>query len=142
MRAKQDAAADFFDEYPGSVPRLARRLRHLIRSELPGAQEEIDRSSGVVGYGYGPGYKGVICTIILSKAGVKLGIAGGAAMVDPTKLLEGAGKRHRHVAFRLASDFQRSGIRDLLRTALRRYRAREREALKRSRQPTAGRRDA
>ena len=127
MKAKHDPAAEFFDEYSGTVPELARRLREVIRSELPDAQEELDRPGRVVGYSYGPGYAGLICTVILSKTAVKLGIVGSAQMADPGKLLEGAGKQHRYVAFTQPSDFERPGIRDLLRAAVSRWRERQGE---------------
>jgi len=54
----------------------------------------------VVGYGYGPGYKGPVCTLILSKTGVKLGLPYAAALSDPDGLLEGTGKVHRFVQLR------------------------------------------
>ena len=118
MKAEHDAVTEFFDEYPAVVPDLARRLRELIRSTLPDAREELDRPGRVIGYSYGPGYAGLVCTIILSKKAVKLGVVGSASMTDPANLLEGAGKRHRYVAFAQASDFERPGIRDLLRAAV------------------------
>lgn len=117
MKAKPDPVTEFFDEYPGPVPDLARRLRELIRSALPDAREELDRPGRVIGYSYGAGYAGLVCTIILSKTSVKLGIVGSAQMADPAKLLEGTGKRHRYVAFTQASDFERPGIRALLQAA-------------------------
>ena len=82
MKAKHDVIAEFFDEYPKAVPVLARRLRDLIISALPDAREELDRSGRVVGYSYDSGYSGLVCTIILSKTGVKLGIVGGAKRPD------------------------------------------------------------
>ena len=54
----------------------------LVLSALPQVEETIDPSAGVIGYGYGPGYKGLICTLILSQAGVKLGVTDGATLPD------------------------------------------------------------
>ncbi len=68
----------------------------------------------MIGYGFGAGYKDMICTIILSKAGVKLGIVGSAALPDPTRLLEGTGKRHRYVPIAEASDLKKPGLKSLL----------------------------
>ncbi|HEY2711191.1 MAG TPA: DUF1801 domain-containing protein [Chthoniobacterales bacterium] len=127
MKAKHDPVTEFFDEYPGAVPDVARRLRKVIRSALPDAREDLDRPGRVVGYSYGPGYAGLICTIILSKASVKLGVVGSAQMADPKNLLEGAGKRHRYVAFAQASDFERPGIRDLLHAAAKRWKDQQRK---------------
>lgn len=117
MRPSSDPVTGFFDSYPAPVPDLARRLRDLIRSVLPDANEELDRPGRVVGYSYAPGYAGLICTIILSKTGVKLGIIGSAQLPDPLGLLEGSGKQHRYVAFSQQPDFDRPGIKELLRSA-------------------------
>jgi hypothetical protein len=127
MKTKHDSVTEFFDEYSGVVPDFARRLREIIRSALPDAREELDRSGKVVGYSYGPGYAGLVCTIILSKTGVKLGVVGSAQMADPTNLLEGAGKRHRYIAFARREDFERAGIRDILHAAAQQWRDRQRE---------------
>jgi hypothetical protein len=127
MKTKNDSVTEFFDEYSGVVPDLARRLRKVIRSALPDAREDLDRPGRVVGYSYGPGYAGLVCTIILSRTGVKLGIVGSAGMADPANLLEGAGKRHRYIAFAQASDFERPGIDEILHTAAKRWKDRQRE---------------
>jgi hypothetical protein len=110
------------------VRRLALDARELIRDCLPGVEERIKESQGIVGYGYEPGYKGLVCTLILSKGTVKLGIAGGATMPDPEKLLEGSGKQHRHINVRTAAALNRKGVKELLAAA--RARARRREKLR------------
>ena len=81
-------------------------------------QEIVDNPARVVGYGFGAGYKDMICTIILSKSGVKLGIVGSAAFPDPNGLLEGTGKRHRYVSLANPSDLKKPGIKSLLKTGL------------------------
>jgi hypothetical protein len=68
-------------------------------------------------YTYGPGYRGVVCTLILSKTGVKLGIAGGASLADPHKLLRGAGKVHRHVPLKAIEDLRQPGVKELVAAA-------------------------
>lgn len=77
----------------------------------------LDRPGHVVGYGFGTGYKELICTIILSKTGVKLGIVNGATLADPKGLLEGAGKRHKYVVLSAPSDLRKPGIAALLESA-------------------------
>lgn len=42
----------------------------------------------------------MVCTLIISPSGVKLGIVGGVELPDPHSLLEGSGKTHRHVVLR------------------------------------------
>ncbi|CAN5857315.1 hypothetical protein BH18ACI5_BH18ACI5_25280 [soil metagenome] len=79
-------AGDFFAQYPERVAQTCLALREAIRSALPQVQEEVDPAGRVVGYNCGPGYAGLICTIIPSKAGVKLGIVNGATLPNPDGL--------------------------------------------------------
>jgi hypothetical protein len=104
--------------YSSDVQTLARQTRALVLELVPGAEESVDGSGPYIGYGYGPGYKDLICTIILSKAGVKLGLAGGATLPDPKGLLEGSGKVHRHIVVKTADDLRKPGVRPLVRAAL------------------------
>ena len=108
---------DVLQGYPASVQSLVQSVRTFLLKMLPGAQETIDGSAPVIGYGYGSGYKGLICTLLLNKSGVKLGIAHGAALPDPGHLLEGTGKVHRFVQLRTAGDLRQANFRQLLKAA-------------------------
>jgi hypothetical protein len=100
--------------YPEDVQILVRQARKTLREWLPNAGEGVDASARMVAYRYGPGYKGMVCTLILSKSGVKLGIVGGAALADPHELLAGSGKVHRHVQLRTVRDLQQAGLKQLV----------------------------
>ena len=78
----------------------------------------VDQADRVLGYGFGPTYKDLICTIILSKGEVKLGIVGSATLPDPNGLLEGTGKRHRYVVIAEPSDLKKPGLKSLLKAAV------------------------
>ncbi len=124
MTGNTDDVEGFFNEYPPSVAELARDLRAFVRTEIPDAREELDSAGKVVGYSFGPGYNGLLCTIIPSKTGVKLGLVGGAELANPRGLLEGSGKRHRYVAFAKPADLERSGLRELIHSAVEAWRRR------------------
>ena len=111
-----DAAA-FFAGYPAPVAETAQAVRAAILSALPNAEETVDARDRVVGYGFGPGYAGVVCTIIMSKTGVKLGVVNGATLPDPAGLLEGAGKRHKYVAVQDAKAAKNPALKALLKRA-------------------------
>jgi len=100
--------------YPESVQILTRDALKKIREWLPNAAEGVDASARMVAYSYGSGYKGMVCTLILSKSGVKLGLVGGAALADPYGLLTGAGKVHRHVQLRAPQDLKQAGLKQPL----------------------------
>ena len=100
--------------YPPGVQALAEAARKAVRKWLPGVAEEADASAPVIGYGYGAGYRGMVCTLILSKTGVKLGLVRGGDLEDPLGLLEGKGKVHRHVQLTGPSDLRKPGVRELV----------------------------
>ena len=103
--------------YPAEVQGLASAARKAIRKWLPGVEERADSSAPVIGYGYGPGYRGLVCTLILSKSGVKLGLVRGSELADPHGLLAGAGKVHRHIVLQGVSDLRKPGVSQLVKAA-------------------------
>jgi hypothetical protein len=100
--------------YPEDVQILTLQARKSLREWLPDAGESVDESARMLAYRYGPGYKGMVCTLLLSKSGVKLGLVGGAALADPRGLLAGTGKVHRHVQLRTVEDLQQPGLKQLV----------------------------
>jgi hypothetical protein len=90
---------------------------HLCTTVYDGT-ETLDGSANLFGYGYGPGYKGLVCTLLLSKTGVKLGISRGSELSDPKDLMQGSGKVHRHVQLRTRDDLNQPGLKPLLKAAL------------------------
>jgi len=103
--------------YPENVQTLVRHARRALRDWLPLAKETEDASARMFAYTYGPGYRGMICTLILSKSGVKLGIPWGASFPDRHKLLRGEGKVHRHVPLKVLDDLQQPGLQELVASA-------------------------
>jgi hypothetical protein len=113
--AKGDPAVDtLVARYPPAVQAVAAGARRLIRRLLPRVDETADASGGLIGYGYGPGYKGSVCTLILGKSGVKVGLVRGAELDDPLGLLAGAGKVHRHIQLKTPADLERPGVSELI----------------------------
>jgi hypothetical protein len=114
----------FLAAYPEQVREVASAARLLLRGALPGIAETVDGSAKLIGYSYGPGYKGVVCTLIMSQSGVKLGIFRGSELPDPKHLMTGAGKVHRHVQLSSVDDLKQSGLKQLLKDALGAWRRR------------------
>jgi hypothetical protein len=114
----------FLAAYPEQVRKIASAARRLLHSSLPGIAETVNESARLIGFIYGPGYKGVVCTLIMSQTGVKLGIFRGAELPDPKHLMTGAGKVHRHVPLRSVDDLEQPGLKQLLKEALGAWRRR------------------
>jgi hypothetical protein len=118
--AADATVARFFAAYPPAVQDLALQARSLVLTSLrslPHTDEAVDASARMIGYGCGPGYRGMVCTLIPSRTEVKLGFYRGADLPDPHGLLEGTGKVHRHVRLRAPGDVTKPGLKGLLKAA-------------------------
>jgi len=111
------SAEEILKPYSPDVQALTNNARRLLLKLLPGAEESVDPSAAVLSYGYGPGYRGMVCTLILSKSGVKLGFVRGAELNDPSGLLAGSGKTHKYVQLHTAADLNRPGLKQLIKAA-------------------------
>jgi hypothetical protein len=127
--AEPRAILAIFATFPASVQKLARSARRLVLDSIPGATEIPDAKARLVGYGYGTGYKDIVATIILSKMGVKIGLAHGASLTDPAALLRGAGKIHRHIDIRSDEHLGRVEVKQLLEAAVNAWRRRSQKEL-------------
>ncbi|HEY6305523.1 MAG TPA: hypothetical protein VI488_03570 [Candidatus Angelobacter sp.] len=110
--------ADLLASYSPDVRKLVLATRAFVLEVIPGALELVDAKSKVVGYGFGTGYKDMVCSIMPNQKGVTLGIGWGTELPDPQKLLEGAGKVHRHVKVKSESDLEVPALKALLVAAL------------------------
>jgi hypothetical protein len=110
--------------YPEQVQEIASAARRLLKATLPGVEETVVPPAKLLGYSYGRGYKGLVCTVIMSQTGVKLGIFRGSELPDPKRLMAGTGKVHRHVQLSAVEDIKRPGLSQLLKAALAAWRER------------------
>src|SRR5215207_1837101 len=93
---------EFLAAYPADLQAIAQRA--LILSVIPDAIEQVDTSAKLLGYGYDCTYKGLICGIAMQKGYVNLMFSKGTELPDPDGLLEGTGKKARHVKLRSSQD--------------------------------------
>ena len=117
MQAPKDIET-FLVNYARKSESFRLEARRLLNDAFPGAKETLDESARIIGYSYGQGYKGVVCTLILSRTGAKLGIVRGSELSDPNQLMRGSGKLHRHVPLETIADLKRPGVESLLKAAL------------------------
>jgi len=113
------------DEFPQllknnkpEAQQLALDLRKLLMRLIPSAQEKIYRGWGVADYGTGAGGRGLI-SIGPQKGYVNLYFMNGVDLPDPTHLLEGTGKRMRHVKIRKPEDLTDKALQSLIKAAMR-----------------------
>lgn len=93
----QITAEKFLSQYEEAVNSHALILREVIFKHLPDIIEQTDVKAGMIAYCYGQKYSQLICTIIPSKKGLKLGFNRGVELQDPSHILQGKGKISRYV---------------------------------------------
>ena len=96
---------------------LALELRRLIQRLLPKARERVYKGWGVADYGFeASGGRGFL-SIGPQKRYVNLYFMDGVDLQDPASLLEGAGKRLRHVIISRSEDLKSRDLHALVRQA-------------------------
>jgi len=114
-----------FTKYDELVSSLGLHLREFLLSQLDGCIEMPDLSANMVAYGFGTGYIDMICTIIPSRKGIKLGFYKGSELPDPENLLTGSGKVHRYVEIKSEKDIRSRAIKQLVKEAIKSWKARK-----------------
>ncbi len=102
------------------IAELARKIRALIFEVAPRAVEMISIRDRVAAYGFSDKMRSQPVYIALPKGWARLGFYYGGDLPDPEHLLEGEGKRLRHIKIRSAQDLDNPAVRELVRLAMRR----------------------
>ena len=111
----------FLTQYDEQVFTNALKVREVLLASLPDIIEQIDIPAKMIAYCYGQKYDELICVIIPSKKGLKLGFNRGVDLPDPDKLLEGTGKISRYVVIKSDKQINSPSIKKLLSSALTAY---------------------
>jgi hypothetical protein len=117
-----DTLGTFDDALAHSNPqtkKLANALRKLISTVYPKVVEVPWSRLQVIGYGVGPKKSTEhFCYIGLYGEHINLGFNYGMDLPDPDKLLEGTGKKFRHVKIRNIEDVENPRLKKLLQAAI------------------------
>ncbi|HKR58635.1 MAG TPA: DUF1801 domain-containing protein [Pyrinomonadaceae bacterium] len=110
----------FLGPYDRKIQRLALGLRKIVIEELGPCYENIYDAYSAVAMGYGSSERmsDGVCHIAVYERGVNLGFFHGTSLPDPEGVLEGAGKRIRHLSLKTKDDLDRPEIRVFLKRAL------------------------
>jgi hypothetical protein len=82
------------------VQAAARSLETAIRHELPDVVVEYDPGNGLLAFGRSMKMRDLLFALIPHAGWVNLQLAGGALLPNPDGLIEGTGKRIRHIKVR------------------------------------------
>jgi hypothetical protein len=117
-----DTHGSFDEALSGSsrqVKEIAEKLRELIVSVYPDVVEVPWPKQRIIGYGVGPKKMSEhFCYIGAHKEHVNLGFYYGADLSDPRGVLEGTGKKLRHIKVREIEDVNRPSLRQLIELSL------------------------
>lgn len=103
----------FIRQAAPAVRPVLRQLRKLVREALPGAKEEIKWGRPVYSM------RGIVCYLAGAADHASLGFYRGVELEDPTGVLEGGGKKLRHLKVFKQNDIHESAFSHLLREAAR-----------------------
>ena len=116
--AADDHVAILLEPHSPTVREVFMALRHLVREVMPDAVEQLDLPDRLLAFGFGPPggvrMSGFAVGLIPHTAHVNVQLADGAFLPDPESIVEGTGKRIRHVKCRSLDDVARPALRVLL----------------------------
>ncbi len=101
-------------DHTPTVQAVTRRLRELIYQVLPDVREYVDTADHLLGYATGPRMRDLLFAVVPHTGHVNLQLADGAQLPDPDGIVEGTGKRIRHVKCRSLEDADRPAVRRLI----------------------------
>ena len=125
----QSKVEDILMKYDDSISSLGLDLRKFLLSQLDGCTEIPDPSANMIAYGYGTSYADMVCTIIPSKKGIKLGFYRGSELPDPENLLTGSGKVHRYVEIKSEKEIKKRALKQLVKEAIKFWKRRKQSAM-------------
>jgi len=107
------------EQHSPEIRAIFDELLRLCRDAMPGATEQLDLPDHLVAFGFGsPGggvrMRGLAVALIPHAAHVNVQLADGAILDDPDGIVEGTGKRIRHVKCRSLDGVARPALRTLL----------------------------
>ena len=100
------------------VQAAARALEALIRAEQPDVVVQYDPGNGLLAFGRSMRMRDLLFAIIPHGGWVNLQLADGALLPNPDGLIEGTGKRIRHVKVRVLSASAEPRLREIVRAQL------------------------
>jgi hypothetical protein len=109
-----DDVETFFKKYGPEIEELSRDSRALITGLLPDAKETVYAGWKVVWYSVSGGMKDGIVGIHPQKKHVNLIFLRGKELKDPDHLLEGTGRKGRHIKIMKRDEINKEALKSLI----------------------------
>jgi hypothetical protein len=110
-----DVVKEFLSNYPEEIRRMSAELRNVARKVMPGAHEFLYYDA--INYSLNDSPLERICYISPVQRYVTLGFLFGARLDNPHQLLQGIGKRARHVKIRTLEEARNPVLKELIKAA-------------------------
>ena len=110
-----DVVKEFLTNYPEEIRRITLELRNTTRKAMPKAHEFLYYDA--INYSTNDSPLGRICFISPMEKYVSFGFLFGARLDDQHHMLEGSGKRARHVKIRTLKEAKNPALKDLVKAA-------------------------
>jgi hypothetical protein len=99
---KPETWDDVLAKHTPEVQAAAHSMLGVLLEELPDAVVRFDRGNGLLAVGTGGGMRDLLFALIPHAGWLNLQLADGADLPNPDGLIEGTGKRIRHIKIRSA----------------------------------------
>ena len=96
------------------VQEAARAIAGVLMGEVPDGVVHFDRADGLLAFGTSSAMSDLLFALIPHSRWVNLQLADGAVLRDPDGLIEGTGKRIRHVKIRSAELALSPAVREIV----------------------------
>jgi hypothetical protein len=110
-----DPIEEFLSNYPEEIRTMIKELRNVVKSAMHGAHEFLYYDA--INYSLNDSPFGRICYISPMQTYVTLGFLFGAHLDDQHHLLQGSGKRARHIKIRTLEETRNSALKELVKAA-------------------------
>lgn len=105
-------------DHTPQIKAIEEALRSAIKAEFADVMEHVDFGNKLIAYGRSMRMRDLAFAIIAHREHVNLQLADGVALPDPTGIVEGTGKRIRHVKVRSVEAARSAAVRDLIRAEI------------------------
>ena len=116
MSDTEQQIATFLDSFNSEIASLAQQLREYLRKETKPTTELVGDSTISLNIGYGFTEKAwdCYCAIIVYSKHINISFPSGTSLSDSEGLLQGTGKKIRHIKIRTLKEAKDAGIKRLL----------------------------
>ncbi len=110
-----DVLEEFLSSYPDQIRKITEEVRRMARRVMPGAHEFLYYDA--VNYSLSDSPLERICYISPAQTQVTFGFLFGAHLDDKNHLLQGIGKRARHIKIRTLEEARNPALKELVKAA-------------------------